>query len=124
MKFKCTNIQWDTDGENVNLPDTAVVTCDSIEDVCDALSDKYGFCLKWFEVEKVRARKCVTFGMVWQSFGVQSIDLPDDIDENDKNAVIAYIKDHWAEIPLPDSGDYIADSDELDEEYIEIHLYE
>ena len=59
--------------------------------------------------------KTVTFGMVWQVSGRQSIDLPDDIDINDEDAVKDYIRENWSDIPLPGDGDYIPESDELDE---------
>ena len=58
--------------------------------------------------------KTVEFNMTWMMSGRQSIDLPDDIDAKDANAVRSYIKEHWDTILLPD-GDYIADSDILDE---------
>lgn len=63
----------------------------------------------------------VHFGMVWQSYGHQSLELPDEVDANDIDAVRQYILDHWDEIPIPE-GDYIGYSDELDEEYIEVEL--
>lgn len=63
--------------------------------------------------------KEVSFGMYWQTYGRQSLILPDDIDVNDIEAVKAYIMSQWDDIPLPD-GDYVSESDELDEESIEI----
>ncbi len=62
--------------------------------------------------------KQVKFGMAWQCYGYQCIDLPDDIDVEDKTSVIAYIQGQWDDIPLPE-GDYVSGSDELDEEFIE-----
>ena len=59
--------------------------------------------------------KKVSFGMYWQSYGRQTIDLPDDIDTSDKDAVLEYIKSVWDDIPVPE-GDYVSCSDELDEE--------
>lgn len=63
--------------------------------------------------------KEVKFGMVWQVYGMQTIILPDDIDSNDLNAVKKYIESIWDDIPLPD-GDYVPESDKLDEEMIYI----
>ena len=57
----------------------------------------------------------VTFDMVWMVSGKQTIDLPDDIDPNDKEAVLSYLRFEWPNIPLPTEGDYIEGSDELDE---------
>ena len=59
--------------------------------------------------------KHVNFGMFWQVYGRQTIELPDDIDEKDEDAVIDYIKSVWDEIALP-TGSYIQDSDEFDPE--------
>lgn len=63
--------------------------------------------------------KTVEFGMFWQAYGYQSIELPDEIDEKDMDAVKAYINEHWDEIPLP-TGDYVTGSDELDTESIQV----
>ena len=57
----------------------------------------------------------VQFGMCWQVYGRQTIDLPDDIDPTDILAVKEYILSNWDDIPLP-SGDYICGSDEFDDE--------
>lgn len=65
----------------------------------------------------------VTFGMVWQVWDRQSIDLPDDIDPNDEEAVKAYIRSVWDDILLPGEGNYVEGSDELDEAGpLEIHI--
>lgn len=63
--------------------------------------------------------KQAKFGMVWQCYGYQYIDLPDDIDIEDKASVIGYLRSKWDDIPLPE-GDYISGSDELDEEFVEV----
>ena len=63
--------------------------------------------------------KVVSFGTYWQSYGRQSIVLPDSIDAGDPDAVREYILMKWDDIPLP-SGDYVMDSAELDVESIEI----
>ena len=60
------------------------------------------------------ARRTVSFGMYWQVYGVQEIDLPDGIDTDDEDAVKDYIRSVWDDIPLP-IGDYVSGSDELDE---------
>lgn len=59
----------------------------------------------------------VSFWMFWQESGRQTIELPDDIDINDAEAVRDYIASVWDDIPLP-SGDYVSGSDELDPESI------
>lgn len=56
-----------------------------------------------------------TFSMVWQVYGKQTIELPDYIDVEDKEAVRQYIEDIWRDIPLPVDGDYLDESDQFDE---------
>lgn len=65
IKVKCTEIQWDTNGDRKilkTLPNEVVLT---IEDYCegdylddeiaDMLSDEYGFCLFGFNYEIINA---------------------------------------------------------------------
>lgn len=64
--------------------------------------------------------KKVTFGMYWQAYGRQTVDLPDHIDATDRKAVLDYIKSIWGLIPLPTDSyttfsSYVMDSDVLDE---------
>ena len=59
MKIICKNIHWDTDGQEVDLPDTVEIddpTDELIDDIdgdtgalADYLSDKYEFCVKDFQ---------------------------------------------------------------------------
>jgi len=53
--FYVSNIEWDTDGEQhgLNLPLETTVECESEEDVADALSDRYGFCIFSLSVSTV-----------------------------------------------------------------------
>ena len=53
MKFRATDIEWDTDGEDVDLPSVDIVEADSADEVADALSDKHGFCIESLRVEKI-----------------------------------------------------------------------
>jgi hypothetical protein len=72
MKYRVTKIDWDTtdeDRDDNGLPVTAKdlglpaydesveVECDSVEDIADALSDEYGFCVNSFSVENSDADK-------------------------------------------------------------------
>lgn len=59
-------------------------------------------------------KKQVAFGMFWQMYGTCVVDLPDEINEKDAGAVLDYIREHWADFPLP-AGSYVLESDELDE---------
>lgn len=58
--------------------------------------------------------KKAKFGMVWQVYGLQTIDIPDEYAKNEDDAEW-YIRTHWDEIPVPDDGTYIGYSDELDD---------
>lgn len=50
VEVECTDIDWDTDGEKVDLPQTVRIMLESSEDagevVADRLSDTYGWCIK------------------------------------------------------------------------------
>lgn len=53
MKYKVKNIQWDTDGEDpeeIGLPKDAVIEAESEDEIADALSDYYGWCIFGFEI--------------------------------------------------------------------------
>ena len=63
--------------------------------------------------------KTVSFGMYWQAYGRQEIELPDEIDPDNLDDVKEYIRSIWDDIPLPPC-DYVDGSDELDEESIEV----
>lgn len=52
MKYKVTNIVYDTDGVKVELPTEMVVECDSQEGIADAISDKTGWLVESFSIEK------------------------------------------------------------------------
>jgi hypothetical protein len=58
MALKITNIDWDTDGEDVTLPSELVIdpVAEGIENpseqVADFLSDRYGWCVKGFVCEQ------------------------------------------------------------------------
>lgn len=45
MKVKAFNIEYDTDGEDINLPYEVFVEVEEKDDICDAVSDKTGFCV-------------------------------------------------------------------------------
>lgn len=48
MKYKASNIIWDTDGDEEifnSLPSEVIVEVTDDEDVIDTLSDEYGFCI-------------------------------------------------------------------------------
>lgn len=54
---KAFNIQWDTDGENIDLPSEAFFNVDNDfdlnEGLADLLSDEYNFCVDYAEYEVV-----------------------------------------------------------------------
>lgn len=48
-KFLATSIDWDTDGETVELPSNVWIPNDIDEkDIADYLSDRFGWCVKSF----------------------------------------------------------------------------
>ena len=51
-EVKVNNIVWDTDGEKVDgLPKSVTLTLrNPVDDIADALSDEYGFCVKSYAV--------------------------------------------------------------------------
>ena len=51
--MKAININWDTDGEDINLPKEVVVPANlDVDEVADFLSDVYGFCVFSFSIEE------------------------------------------------------------------------
>ena len=45
MKVKVFNIEYDTDGEFVELPKELFLEVEFEEDICDVVSDETGFCV-------------------------------------------------------------------------------
>ena len=56
----------------------------------------------------------ITFMAYWQVYSDITVDLPDDIDENDKDAINAFVQEKWDEMDLPGNSHYVCDSDEVD----------
>lgn len=52
-KYRVSNINWDVDcAEDLNgLPTTCVIEALDEDDIADALSDKYGFCVDGFTID-------------------------------------------------------------------------
>lgn len=65
VKVKCTEIQWDTDGDKElfkSLPQEVEITLDDCvesdyldDELADALSDEYGFCMFGFNYKIINA---------------------------------------------------------------------
>lgn len=59
MNFRAFNIKWDTDGENVDLPQEIFIkiskeNTESAEDlIADAISEETGFCHFGFDYELI-----------------------------------------------------------------------
>ena len=51
-KYTLTDIKWDTDGENVDLPTSMRVSADDADDAVDVASDETGFCIPSAGVEE------------------------------------------------------------------------
>ena len=59
------------------------------------------------------------FGMYWQVYGYQTVDLPENITTEED--AVDWINDNFRDIPLPDDVDYLHDSDGWDEYTIELY---
>jgi hypothetical protein len=59
MKIRTTKIDWDTDNEDIDeeqiaeLPQTVELEVEDEEEIADALSDEFGFCVFSFEYETI-----------------------------------------------------------------------
>lgn len=51
MKVKAFNIAYDTDGEDIDLPNEVFIEVDDEDDICDAVSDETGFLVNSFNFE-------------------------------------------------------------------------
>lgn len=51
--FRVNNIEWETDGQKVDLPAEAVVECEDEGDIAGALSDTYGWLVNGFGIRSV-----------------------------------------------------------------------
>ena len=45
------------------------------------------------------SKRRIAFGMIWQVAGTQTIEIPDELDVTDRNAVTAYLKENWEKNP-------------------------
>ena len=45
MKITTKSIKWDTDGAKVKLPQVVTLTVEDEDEIADALSEEYGFCI-------------------------------------------------------------------------------
>ena len=54
-EYRIYNIEWDTDGEEVDLPSEITARVPDDTEFADYLSDTYGFCVKALSVEPVKA---------------------------------------------------------------------
>lgn len=52
MKYKVTNIVYNTDGLKVDLPTELIVECDNKEQIAEKISDKTGWLVESFGIEK------------------------------------------------------------------------
>ena len=51
MKVRTKFIDWDTDGEDVELPQIVDIEVEDEDEIADALSDKYGWCICWLDYD-------------------------------------------------------------------------
>ena len=53
MIFQVTDIEWDTDEEEVDLPEEDLIEAECEEEIENQLSDKWGWCVENFCYEEV-----------------------------------------------------------------------
>lgn len=63
--------------------------------------------------------KKVTFGAVWQMYGKQTIEIPQDL--KDEKEILNYLEEKKNIFPLPDESYYVDDSYEIDE-FVDIEI--
>lgn len=51
--YHVTNIKWDTDGEDVDLPTQVTIYVENGEEVADAVTEKFGWCIFSLDITKV-----------------------------------------------------------------------
>lgn len=59
--------------------------------------------------------KKVTFGVYFEMWGEVTVEVPDDVTEDN---VLEYLKKNFDEYPLPEEHEYVSDSAYLDDENI------
>jgi hypothetical protein len=65
--------------------------------------------------------KVVRFPVYFEAVGYHELELPDDIDPDDDDAVRQFIDDHWDEVPIPEDHEFISESSCFDwDSYIEV----
>ena len=115
----------------LNVNEDIVKSVASNDDLHEVVSGELGwlhdsgmFVENWEEIKESDPEpskpKTVVFGMTWEEYGHQIVDLPSDIDADDPEAVKNYLLSIWDDIPLPDDHDYVSGSDHLDEDFIEV----
>ena len=62
-----------------------------------ALRSQANFYLK--RRNEMSSKRRIAFGMIWQVAGTQTIEIPDELDVTDRNAVTAYLKENWEKNP-------------------------
>ena len=60
---------------------------------------------------KAKKTKIFKFGMAWQCYAKQSVEVPEDFTQEQAEQ---YVQEHWSEIKLPNNGEYVEGSDEPD----------
>ena len=105
MKILITDIDWDTDGENVYLPKQVLIdnpSPDLLADIegdtgalADYLSDEYGFCVNGFESSLMVTNGWgeIRCDYLCEDDGFWRVDAWKTSDDNEEGKVIAYIDD-------------------------------
>lgn len=89
----------------------------AVESICDEFIDRTlnRVLVDHYEIDMPDSNQHkVQIGVYWEEYGNIDVDIPDDVDINDMDAIRRYIDDNWDDIPLPRSGNYVSDSAQFD----------
>lgn len=99
-----TNIQWDTDGEDADLPETVSIAPETNDDdIADILSDVYGYCVFGYVIQQREKRKPKFIAYVKMLDALAEAELLSR-DPNNHNNLLVYKEDVEMEDGSVESG--------------------
>lgn len=63
--------------------------------------------------------KTITVGVSFMKYGEVTVSVPDTVTNHEE--AVKYVKEHWDDIPLPTTSNYVDDSASFDEEEIRLN---
>ena len=64
--------------------------------------------------------KIVRFPVYFEAVGYHELEIPDDVDPDDDDAVRQFIDDHWDEVPIPEENEFVGNMGFDWDSYIEV----